>query len=290
MVEMDSRRDPQGRMRIRGPGARFLLVVSLVVVGGACDQKQEAFFRTVTGIVEDQDVTPPLFVNPLPVCTNPVINGDTFTIEVIDPTVGGVPASGVDVAGISAELGDGTPVPTTISGALITVNVSGIPDGPVSVTVIAQDLAGNQSVHIWDKVLDRQGPAMSFVNQPPGTITIDTPTVTFGWGVSVDDPNLDAGQFGAYSPGPDGTCGTGDDTAWPQGVGPGLVNPQRMDFTTSGTHLISQSFGNPAVGASVAVAYCWIAHASDVAVGRDNLPSPNESSIFATTLVLYQAP
>ncbi|HUP19002.1 MAG TPA: SdrD B-like domain-containing protein [Gemmatimonadota bacterium] len=272
---------------IRRAGLTSLLAA--VAALAACDRKEEAFFRLVGEGGSADDNTAPVFSNAQPPVTSSPVNVDAFTIQVTDPPGDGGPGSGVDPASVTASVSGGGSLPVTVDLPTVTIDVSGLPDGPVQVVVSARDRAGNQSVFTFSHVLDRAPPSVDFVLVPPAQDQTNAATYRAVVTVAVGtDPGFAGASVEARTPGADGQCGTSDDGTLPTSI---LENPVRP-LAGPGEHTVEFVLENPVDpgGAAQVVDVCWTARATDSAVGPTGAPDPNVSVVSSRTTIEFQPP
>ncbi len=262
------------------------LAVALIVpcAAGACDTVTAALFGVAP--ISNPDVTPPVFTSPRPAPEVAVVSTEVFTIQVTDPGAG---ASGINPARMQAQVIGLTPVPITVLLPTVTVHLASVPDGPLQVVVVAEDFAGNSSAYVFTTHLDRESPAVTYPSPPDPSVTTSMATLTEGFVVQVgQDPNFEAAQVEVLGPGPDGTCGTGDDAALPASE---VALPVRV-LPAPGIHPVTFFLNNPVapLGQPSARLYCWIATARDTAQTLDGEPDANVSTRVVTTLVTWNPP
>lgn len=263
----------------RSPVMPALLAAALTAAPGslACDALSPALLRPA---LDSPDVTAPVFSNPNPPPGTEVVGASVLEIEVVDPDSDGRPGTGVTAAGIAAALIGGGLLPVSYNPPLVTVHLTGVPDGPIQVVVTARDRAGNQSVHIFNHVLDRTAPPLSFVTTPPDVLQVSDPvlpaTITVEAGA---EAHFAAGAIEVATPGADAVCGTADD-----GAAPEVVGAPTRPIPGPGTVTVVIFLQNPvpSFGDPHARSYCWKARASDSA--------GNESLIARQSLILWLPP
>ena len=258
-----------------------------VLAAFACDTKGGEFFRPTTD--PSPDVTPPVFSDPRPGPGVEVFGGDLISIDVMDPSPGGAPATGIDPASIEVTVAGGDPLIAIVDLPTITIDLGSQADGPVQIIVVARDRAGNQSTHIFDFELDRTPPPLAFGALPPAQIATALSTLAATVEVIVGpDPNYESGQVSVRLPGADNQCGTGDDTAPPTSV---VAQPDRP-LLGPGQHIFTFFLVNPVPpgGTGVGASYCWVATAVDSAVGVNGESGVNRSTIAARSDVFWLPP
>lgn len=268
--------------------ARALLgLVTIAAAAAACDGLVPTFFRPASGTSPDR--TSPRFADPRPAPEVVVVNADAFTIEVTDPAGEGGAASGIPPGGVEATRLAAGPLPVTFDLPLVTIDVSGVPDGQIQIAVNAEDRAGNSALYLFSHVLDTTPPTIAFPSPgPPPVAQSSDATLTIPIRVAASDPHFGLGTIDARTPGGDGTCGTTDDGALPGEV---LADPHR-EFPESGTANVQFVLSNPVPpgGAPRTDTVCWIAGAVDAARAPDGSPAGNGATIAGSTAVTWGPP
>lgn len=263
-----------------------LAVLALVPwLAAGCDTITASLLRPV--LPPTSDTTPPVFTSPQPAPGVAVVSAQAFTIQVTDPSDGGLPGSGVNPARIEANVIGGGSRPVTVLLPNVTVHLAGLADGPVQIAVQAVDFAGNTSIHVFTTIVDRTPPTISFNPPPPASLDTASGTLAVNISVRIDpEPNFEAGSLEIRLPGADGTCGTADDSPVPPAV---VANPSRV-LVGPGTHAFQFILNNPVppLGQTQAILYCWIATARDAATGLDGSPGANTSRAVGSTLVTWR--
>lgn len=258
-----------------------------LLAAAACDTKGGDFFRP--GIDPDPDVTPPAFSAPRPGPGVDVVAADRIFIDVTDPGAGGTAGSGVDPGSIEASVAGGGPLIAIVTLPTITIELGSLPDGPVGIIVVARDRAGNQSTHIFEFTLDRTAPPLAFGAVPPTTLSTSLATLPATVEVQVGpEPHYGSGQVSVTTPGLDNQCGTADDGVPPVSV---VAEPVRP-LLGPGQHFVTFFLVNPVPpgGTPTGAVYCWVATATDSAVGPDGETGINRATIAARSDVFWLAP
>lgn len=269
-------------------GGRLALAALITLPVAGCDTLGASIFRPASDL--NPDTIPPAFSDPRPAPDVAVVSAEAFTVQITDPAVGGVAGSGVDPMRIEANVIGGGALPVTALLPLVTIHVSGRPDGALQVAIVARDHAGNSGVYVFTTSLDRTAPSVSFSSFPSTAVTTAQTALRVDMIVRVgEEPNFEAGSVEIRDPGPDGTCGTADDAPVPPGVVGGLSS---QTLPGPGSHALAFFLTNPVppLGQSQAALYCWIATARDAARSADGNPGVNTSQAVASTLVTWRAP
>lgn len=236
------------------------------------------------------DTKPPIFADPRPSDTVSIVNATAFSIDVTD--------DGSGIARVSASTTEGMSLPVTSVGSRFSFDVSGLPEGPVTVEVRAEDVAGNVARTTFSTVLDRLPPVVAFSARPPeAQETIDA-SLTLALAGSISDPHLDAARLEVRDPGSDGRCDTADDTLWPAGSEPGSVSVNRVELQVSGSSL--RIAGEALVDLEIVLrgpeprdvvsTYCVVAMAEDSARDVDGGEAANRASESVAAAVTWSAP
>lgn len=253
-------------------------LAAILFTAAACDTFPVSLLRP--SVDPNPDVTPPVFSTPRPPADVLVVSAEAFTIQVTDP--GG---SGVDPTRVEANVIGGGARPVTVLLPAVTVHLTGLADGPLQIAVVARDFAGNSGVYVFTATLDRTSPTLTFSTPPPAATSSAATTLRVDLSVRVGtEPNFEAGSLEVRFPGPDGTCGTTDDTSV-AGQAPRLL-------PGVGTHAFSFVLTNPVspFGQPQAILYCWIATARDTARTIDGAPGANTARAVTSTLVTWLPP
>ena len=264
---------------------RLAVVAAILTTAAGCDSISASLFRPAAAA---PDVAPPVFSDPRP-APGTVVNTEVFTIQVADPEEGGVEGSGVDPARVEAAVTGGGVLPVAVNLPSVTVLLTGVPEGPVTVALTARDRAGNSAVHLFQAVLDRTPPPLAFLVQAPTLITSSDATARIDLTVQVGaDSNYQSGQLEIRVAGPDRVCGTADDAAVPTSV---VAQPVRA-LATPGVHAFQFLLNNPVPrgGQPQTILYCWVATARDTARSLTGEPANNVSRISSATAVTWRPP
>lgn len=264
----------------------WILSLGLLAVA-ACDTKGGEFFRP--GGDADPDVTPPAFSAPRPGPGVAVLSADRITIEVTDPPTGGIAGSGVDPGSIEVTVAGDGPLIAIVALPAVTIELGSLPDGPVEIIAVARDRAGNQSTFIFEFTLDRTLPPLAFGALPPATLSTSLATLPATVEVQVGaEPHFGSGQVSVATPGPDNQCGTADDVVPPVSV---VAEPVRP-LLGPGQHFVTFFLVNPVPtgGTPTGATYCWVATATDAALGPDGATGINRTTIAARTDAFWLAP
>ena len=265
-----------------------LVLLTAAALLGGCEGVESTFFRTATET--SPDATPPRFSDPRPGPEVSVVNATVFTLEIGDPAAEGGVSSGVDPNSIEAtRLGAG-PLPVTVSLPLVTIDVSAVPDGAVQIAVSAEDRAGNRSLYLFSNVLDTTPPTLEFPSPgPPAAIETEDGAVQIPIRVRVaDEAHPGEGTVEVTTPGADGTCGSDDDGTLSSDV---LADPVRP-LGGVGVTTIQFVLANPLAPGDQPRTdeVCWVATATDTAVGIDGTERGNSATIAARTEITWRPP
>ena len=228
-----------------------------------------------------------------------VLGDCTVMYDATDPDLAsGDPGSGVDAASITADDEGGAALVVDITGfpPTVSVDISGLGDGPHVVTNDVPDFATTANVHSFDIpfTLDDTAPTHGALNPAPvgapgGTQAV---AIVMTIGGTINDANLiDTADLSVYDAGVDVTCGTADDVLLSVGSAAGEVDRNGIDLT-DGTNSIAfnETFtvqGPAAASRPVTQRVCFRISAEDEAVLKDLTDTGNSSILDTGADVLW---
>lgn len=267
-------RDRSDRLVFARRVALVLGTLTALALSG-CTEKEEEFFDFLTGVLQE-DTFAPEFSNARPTCANPIISTDNYMVEVADANAVR-PSSGLDPDGFAASA-NGTVLPVQAIGngtVMMTIDVSGLPDGPSEVEARARDRAGNEATFNWSKILDRILPVAEFEDPTDEAFETAEDVLAVLIRVLLSDENFDRGTLKVVDAGPNGTCNDSDD----QDLLDGILDTSERTLE-EGEHEIEIPFQNIVEpgGVPLEVIACLILIARDLAVSKDGEPGVNTTT------------
>lgn len=256
--------------------ARILLLAAVGIGATAleCKKPPEAFL--VDPSLRITDTHAPTIFDLFPGPAVDVLNDDRVTFRAEDRANAAAPI-GLDLSSVFAR-SNGTTFPVTHDAGTFTVDIGTLSEGPTTIDVGIDDLAGNSATAGFDFFFDPNHPVFDFSETPTGAIESDEPFETSGLIGSIQDPNLLSAEYRITQPGPNGQCGDDDDVPFPTGTSGGMVSQNTFDLTLSASDFSVQfdAFNGRQPGDPPATAvYCGVALATDSALDRFGDPNPN---------------
>jgi hypothetical protein len=176
----------------------------------------------------------------------------------------------------------GRSLPVSQTGDTYTAQLSGLSDGPITITWTAKDFAGNLATFTMTFYLKNTGPVIATTMTPPTSMQTNAATATLTWSGNITDPFVQSAVAIVNRPaGPTGTCGSSGDTPAPQGTGAGQVQANTFDLTqgvkANGSFNVTVTAFNAATTSSVPVTTvdCLQVTTSDAAMDALGAPKPN---------------